>query len=563
MEQGMERAAAATVRLGAYAARSCAVRTQWDVVRPCEPAPDVPFRVDLARKGVAFEGEVFAELRALHADAVVVDRDLPAAEREAATDEALADGARLVLGPRLRHDVRSGRVGEPDLLVRRGTQGYLPVDVKHHRTLDAERPEDRRGVVALADLGRRDVAPRPREAGTHDAQRADLLQLAHYWRMLEDLGLAAAGVPTGGVVGRERQVVWFDLTEPRLADGRDLEDRRSALELYDLEFAERHRVFLAASAHVTDPTRPLPLVPVSIAECPDCRWREHCGAYLEEREDVSLLPRVTRPAWEALRRIGADTIPRLAALRDGTDVPGMTEGAVAGAVAHARARHGDAPAYRRPGVSSVQVERADVEVDVDMENVEDGAYLWGAYVTDRAGSGVAEPGYHAFVDWDADAAAAGARAFEGFWAWLSGLRGDCAERGLTLRAYCWSAAAENRWLRAGARALGIEDEVERFIGSDEWIDLLRVFDAQVITGRASRLKVVAPLLGFAWDDEDPSGAASMVWWQEAVDPERSPTERDRVQARLLAYNADDVRATLHVRDWLTTAGPALPALPTH
>ena len=43
------------VRLGAYAARSCAVRAQWDVVRPCEPEPDTPFRAGLARDGIAFE----------------------------------------------------------------------------------------------------------------------------------------------------------------------------------------------------------------------------------------------------------------------------------------------------------------------------------------------------------------------------------------------------------------------------------------------------------------------------------------------------------------------------
>jgi predicted RecB family nuclease len=563
MEQGTEGAATATVvRLGAYAARGCAVRTQWDVVQPCEPAPDGPFRVELARKGVAFEGEVFAELRALHDDAVVIDHDLPSTQREAATDAALAGRARIIIGPRLRHDLRSGRVGEPDLLVRHGTAGYRPIDVKHHRTLDAEHPQDLRGVVALADLGHRDVAARPREAGTHDAHRGDLLQLAHYWRMLEDLGLAATGVPSGAIIGRERQVVWFDLTEPRFSEGAGRGERRSALEVYDVEFAERHRVFVAAAAHVADAARPLPLVPVSITECPDCRWREHCGAYLEEREDVSLLPRVTRPSWEALRSIGADTIPQLAALGEGIEVPGMTSGALASAVANARARHGAAIAYRRPGVRSIEVERADVEVDVDMENVEEGAYLWGAHATDHRGSGVVAPGYHAFVDWDADAALAGARAFAGFWAWLSQLRRDCADRGLTLRAYCWSAAAENRWLRAGARALDIEDEVERFIASQEWVDLLRVFDAQVITGRASGLKVVAPLLGFAWDDDDPSGAASMVWWQSAVDAAATTEEREQVRARLLAYNADDVRATLHVRDWLATAGPGLPALPT-
>jgi predicted RecB family nuclease len=367
-------------------------------------------------------------------------------------------------------------------------------------------------------------------------------------------------VPTGAIIGRERLVVGYDLTEPRFSDSSG--ERRSALELYDVEFAERRRVARGAAAWRTDPALGLPIPPVRISECTTCRWREHCGALLEERQDVSLLPRVGRPDWEALGRIGSDTIPALAALATSTPVAGMSEGAFVGAVAHARARVGPDVAYRRPSVARVEVERADVELDVDMENVEDGAYLWGVHVTDRAGSGLAAEGYHAFVDWDEDAEVAGSAAFVAFWTWLAQVRRGCAEHGLSLRVYHWS-AAERRWLRAAARNIGNEavDEVETAVSSLEWVDLLPVFRSQVITGYGNSLKVVAPLLGFAWDDEDPSGTSSMLWWQEAVDPERSADERERVRQRLLAYNADDVRATLHVREWLDEHGSSIPELP--
>jgi predicted RecB family nuclease len=554
-------AADGVVRLGAYAARGCAVRVQWDVVQPCEPAQDTVFQAELARRGLAFEDEVFRTVRELHPDAAVIDAGLTREERERATREAIDAGARIIVAPRLAHDAETGRVGEPDLLVRRGS-GYLPVDVKHHRTLARDAPDDLRGTTGLEGLGRGGVVTRPLDAGTHDAHRVDLLQLAHYWRMLERIGRAASGAPAGAIVGREGLAVWFDLSEPRIGEGGRGAQRGSALDIYDIEYAERHRVAAASLAHLADPVRPLPLVPVSITECPDCRWREHCGEYLAAREDVSLLPRVTRPAWEALSRVGADTIPRLAAMPDGLAVEDMTEAALASAVAHARARVGPEVAYRRPGVASVRMERADVELDVDMENVEEGAYLWGVHVTDRSGSGVLRCGYHHFVDWDPDAAAAGARAFAAFWSWLDDVRRRCDARGLTLRAYCWSAAAENRWLREGARSIGRVDEVERFIDSEQWVDLMRVFDTQVITGRASGLKVVAQLLGFSWADEDPSGAASMVWWQEAMDAARTDDGREQVRSRILAYNADDVRATLHVRDWLERTGPTLSALPT-
>jgi predicted RecB family nuclease len=385
--------------------------------------------------------------------------------------------------------------------------------------------------------------------------------------MLEACG-HAAHAPLGAVIGRERVVVWFDLSEPRFTDQRaDGTEGAPALPgsplaVYDEAFAQRREVARAAVAHVRDPSLPLPLAPVAISECPSCRWREHCFALLEARDDVSLLPRVTRPAWEALHRVGADTIPRLAALPVGVRVEGMTDGALAQAVAHARARIGDHVAYRRDGITSVGVERGDIELDVDMENVEDGAYLWGVHVSDRRGSGIVAPGYHAFVDWDEDAGTAGMRAFEAFWMWLGEVRARTTAEGLTLRAYCWSAAAENRWLRAGATGTGREAEVERFIDSDEWIDLLRVFDRQVITGRASGLKVVAKLLGFAWEEADPSGAESMVWWEAAVDPDVATRTREQLRERILTYNRDDVRATLHVRDWLDTVGQSLRPLPT-
>jgi predicted RecB family nuclease len=542
--------------LGAYAARLCAVRTQWDVVRPCEPAPDTPFRHRLAERGIAFEADVVAELITLHPDAVVIDRDLPGREREAATLRALAAGGRIVIGARLPVDAWGGRTGEPDLLVRHGESGYVPVEIKHRRILDRDAATNVDAAIAapdvepLADLERERSAPRPGAARGQNGQRADLLQLAHYHRMLEACGHAAT-VPVGAVIGRERMVVWSDLAEPG----------QNVLDAYDDAFAHRREVALAAAAHVRDPWLPLPLAPVSISECPSCRWREHCFALLEAREDVSLLPRVTRPAWEALRSIGADTIPQLAALPAGTRVADMTDGALAQAVAQARARTGPDVAYRRPGTRRIHVERADIELDVDMENVEDGAYLWGVLVTDRSGSGLVTPGYHAFFDWDADASLAGVRAFEALWGWLSGVRVRAEERALTLRAYCWSEAAENRWLRIGAAGAGRSAEVERFIASDTWVDLLRVFDAQVITGRSSGLKIVARLLGFDWDEADPSGAESMVWWEGAVDTDATAAERERLRARILAYNRDDVRATLHVREWLTTTGPQLHPLP--
>ncbi len=69
---------------------------------------------------------------------------------------------------------------------------------------------------------------------------------------------------------------------------------------------------------------------------------------------------------------------------------------------HARARIGPLPAYRRRGTDRVDVPRADIEVDVDMENVGEGCYLWGTLLTRHNGPAAAESEFIPFASWDPD-----------------------------------------------------------------------------------------------------------------------------------------------------------------
>ena len=112
------------------------VRAQWDLIRPCDPLPVSRVLERRFAAGRRFEAEVVAGLAALHPDGCVVaepDRD----EREAATAAAMKAGAPVIMGGRLPADAEGRRVGEPDLLVAAAESGYRPVDIKHHRCLDA------------------------------------------------------------------------------------------------------------------------------------------------------------------------------------------------------------------------------------------------------------------------------------------------------------------------------------------------------------------------------------------------------------------------------------------
>ncbi len=573
--------------LQADVAGSCPTRAQWDRVRPVEPAPTTEFQRLLMRRGVDHELAVAEGLLAAHPGAVdAAADDGDRLDREVRTVAAMAAGAPLILRTRLPLDAAGRRTGEADVLVRAGEAPvdgrwrYVPVEVKLHRLLDRTAVTDAAGVQRLGDL--RVPSPEgcaPVGEGTGGAGIADdLLQLAHYHRMLEAVGRDwrpdADGAVIAGVIGGEGLVAWYRLDVGRLSVAEDVDpDRReSVLERYDREFAHRLVVVDTASRHLADPSVPLLEDPVRVGECDVCRWRDHCAALREAAGDVSVLPRATRTgAWPALRAAGLATLPALAAHDPARGVAGLRDAAVAGLVDEARARVATAFAHRRRGVDRVAVPRGDVEIDLDMENpgATDGcdAYLWGALVTDRTGRGLVPEGYRPAVSWDPDAGVAAAAAFGDLWTWFDGVRAACAAAGATLRVYCWHQQAEVGCLRDGARRLlaaGGADrrtEVEALVASDVWVDLKLVWQRQVVTGHGAGLKTVAAGLGFAWRDEDPGGAQSVVWWSRAVDATLGEVDRQAWRDRILAYNHDDVRATRHVREWLEREGPALRPAP--
>ena len=595
---------------GAYVAKQCPVRAQNDAIRPMEPAPPDPFTERLFAGGNAFEAEVVAEILRLNPRAVEVD-GADADTRETATAAAMVAGVSPILNARLPADLQGRRVGRPDLLVAAPSGGYRAVDIKWHQNLEPAtgKASELPGLCAGLDgLGHEtavvdtDVAARKKEE--------DLLQLAHYQRMLEAAGMAADGRRFGGIIGTERRVVWYDLDLPmwRTPSSTGATKLRTTMERYDFEFAFRLDIVAVAEQHLADPSVALLVVPVRCGDCPTCPWNDHCRPLLEAGSgDVSLLPRIGWTQWKVHRDHGVTDRAALAALdwrtaalvSAGVDVKGLRTVAASlplampvlemGSVwkrakqlalldAHgvrtvgdllaldaataeysgcgpglheqvdmARAALGPAPVYRRRGVVELVVPRADVEVDIDMECAEAGVYLWGCLLTDRTGAGGPTSAYRPFVTWEALTPEGETANSLQFWRWLTDVRSAAHARAVTFRAYCYNAGAENQYLRRLGLSAGIEAEVAAFIASDEWVDLLEVWNRQLITGAGSGLKVVAPLVGFAWDVDDAGGTESMVWYDAAIAGD------DAARRWLLQYNRGDVAATRALRDWMGSA----------
>lgn len=110
-----------------------------------------------------------------------------------------------------------------------------------------------------------------------------------------------------------------------------------------------------------------------------------------------------------------------------------------------------------------------------------------------------------------------------------------------------------------ADRLGLRDEVDRFVASDQWVDLFEVVKAQVITGRGMGLKETAPLASFAWRSDDSGGQLALVNYDSAVD-HTDPAAEAEARRWILEYNEDDVRATAALRNWLDGPAQALPSI---
>ena len=301
---------------------------------------------------------------------------------------------------------------------------------------------------------------------------------------------------------------------------------------YDAAFAARLHIIDAANEHMADPVVELLVGPVRVTECKECPWKDWCRTILEEGSgDLSLIPGMRQNSRLSLIAEGVTDRAQLAAL----SVRGV-KATTAKQIDLARAVLGDELVYRQRGVAHVDVPRGDVEVDLDIENDENGVYLWGTLTT-----GTDDDGYRPFVSWDLLTPETEAKLFSDVWEWMSALRQKTHNAGLTFRVYVYSAHERSNIRRISART---DIDPEGFIGSEDFVDLLKVFRDQLLTGNPVGLKVTAPLSSFSWDVDEPGGDESMVRHDDAVKGDEAAREW------LLTYNRNDVEATLALRTWL-------------
>ncbi len=570
------------ILLGPYASSSCPVKTQnafdpaarnGEVARPGSADGEV----ELFDGGTVFRARVLEGLIEACRGRVVDLRLLasaPAAEHLEATERALTSGAAVIIGARLPADPAGHRFGSPELLIRGadvdGGPRYHPAVIKWHRFVDVPRPASGATAVdgprfsTLAEPHPDAASPRRGHRARVATRWADVVQLAHLWRLLEASGWAAV-TATGAIIGTDDLaggplLCWLPLDQPLIRTFSRTDPSgwrlRTALERHDHELAFRITVAEAARARVGRPESDPPLLvrPIVTSECARCAWWEHCVPQLDA-DDISL--RIDKGALDtreilSLRALGIETVTELA----DTDLdallpsylPEVTHRQAAEARLRTAARRARllraGTAFVRETSGPIEVPAGAVEIDLDIESSADGrVYLWG-FLLQRPGAG--EPptytSFSRFADLDDESEASLAREAM---AWLK----TFAETGETVRVYHYS-AYETAAIEALARR-SRDPLLEWAAGyaRSQFVDLLEVVKSHYFGARGLGLKLLAVHAGFRWRDDDPGGLNSQQWFADAVHSGSAEARTDARQ-RVLEYNEDDVIATSTLRAWL-------------
>ncbi len=551
--------------LGGYPAKQCA-RITHNKYSPTAPPP-MPVSAELQAlfdEGRVFETAVVDELTRRNAgrnDLLVLGDDDDWERCKQLTVAAMEAEVPIIAGGRLP-DVH-GRVGAPDILIH-VENGYLPVDIKNHKTLSpARNPESTksRACVPISSLeapGGRQVVAGYSNKGGH--WRRDAMQLAHYTRMLQESGFHPTTDDTdpalliGGIIGTsdltalvgdEFGVTWYDLAERAETTYSNSDPshrkRRSPLERYDHEFAFRIKVAEAAM-NGTEVVRPF-----RTTDCNNCEWFDYCTdvAGVGDASFALEAGHLNAREWLYLYRGRPSlTLGQLAEIDAASCIDGFREHSVG--TQDPQKRLTDAIRRARMTLSGTEFEprgrwpevpTADIEIDFDIEWDTDGRiYQWGLRIRDGQDDTTAryEP-VASFEPLDEPAEESLASAFA---ARLSSLKEQARQEGKSMTVFHWH-HVEVSMTRKFAPVAAALDGIT--------VDLLSWFNANFFARQSASIKSIAPLFGFRWDVDDADGRLS----QSRITVARG-TGADAEAARrwCLSYNESDVAAQAAIRDGL-------------
>jgi predicted RecB family nuclease len=453
--------------------------------------PISPFVQLLWERGNLFEKQTISDLDIPFLDLSEIHDD----EKERLTRAAMVRGEALIYGGQISAD---GLLGVPDLL-RKTDGGYVPGDIKAGA-----------GEEGGGDDDEDDGKPKIKYA----------VQLGLYVDILERLRHSAGR--NGFIWDVHGREVSYDFMAPR--------GSRSPETLWD-----HYRGALAdAQAIVVQSISPKGAY---AGVCKLCQWRSACHEELKAADDLTLIPQLGRTKRDSMEV----QIPTVMALADcnpdgfisknKTPFKGVGPGSLK--QFHDRAKllkSPDPKPYLKAPVT-FPVRSRELFFDIETDSMRDFCYLHGIVVREN-GDNTNERFVYFFSD---DVSAEGEK--KAFADAISFFR---AAQPATIFYYSKYERTVYRNLQERHPEVCSSDDVEQLFDPASAIDLyydVVLPDTEWPTNDFS-IKTLARFLGFTWRDTDPSGAASIEWFNRWVE-----TGDGAIKQRILDYNEDDCRAT--------------------
>jgi predicted RecB family nuclease len=474
-----------------YALVECPHRVWLDAYEdPVKRDPVSPFVELLWERGSKFEQETIRRLKLPFTDLSAISPG----QREQETLLAMQRGDQLIYGGRIS---TADLVGQPDLLRREGL-GYVAGDIKSGAGEEGADEDNRK------------------------PKRHYAVQLALYTDILSQLGLSA---------GR-RAFVW-DIHGAEVAydfdNSRGSKNPQTLWSFYEHTLGVGRRIL---SGHEKT-------LPAAASVCKLCHWNSACREAVRGSDDLSQIPELGRKRRDAMMQ-DIPTVADLAAInpegyikKNKTPFAGVGPSMLRKFCDRARLLKSNGKPYLTQPASLPLSER-ELHFDLEADPLRDHIYLHGFVVRDR---GLPDSKYISFVaeqpTQDAERQAF-AQAIDFFRASPSAI------------VYVYSAYERTTYRKLQEKYPDVVtgEQIERLFESARTVDLYGIVRSSTEWPTWDfSIKTLAKFLGFTWRDINPSGAASIEWYDRFVE-----TGGRALLQRILDYNEDDCRAMIVLLD---------------
>ena len=467
----------------------CPHRVNLDIFgNPAERDEPNAFVELLWEQGITHENDIVTKL-GITANL----KNISLAEREQETLAAIKRGEKLIYGSRL---TSGDLVGEPDLLELR-LGGYIPCDIKSGSGFDGDENEGK--------------------LKEHYA-----VQLVHYVLILEQLGLSDKS-REAFVIDRAGDRLPYNLMQPKGVRSPETWWEIYENALFDVrEITQKSQQTLGALSSI----------------CKLCHWYSHCKQELIASNDLTLIAELGR----GKRDVMIQSIPNVSAFAKSrpenyfkgkkTEFQGIGQDTLV--KFHARAQllsTPDAHPYLK-GVVNLPVATNEIYFDIEADPMRDIIYLHG-FVERHHG----QPATAKFIPFFAEGinSAQEEAVFAQAWNYISEKVQDSV-------IYYYSKYERTAYRKLAEKypAVCSIAEIDTLFELPVMVDLY--FD--VVKKNTEwptydqSIKTLAQYLGFKWRDKDPSGAASIEWYNRWIE-----TNDSAIKQRILDYNEDDCLAT--------------------